>query len=149
MEIRRAEHSDIEALLPLVADYCLADDHVFNSDGVRYALSVLCESDTHGTAWVMEDAGELVGYVTVAWSFSLEIYGREAVLDEVFIADRHRNKGYGRALLERVLEDCRSRSMKRVFLETEAPNVLAREVYSRLGFERQDSIWMSIDFIDD
>jgi hypothetical protein len=29
-----------------------------------------------------------------------------------------------------------------VFLETEKPNVRVRELYGRLGFELEDSIWL-------
>ena len=33
--------------------------------------------------------------------------------------------------------------MRRIFLETEAPNDDARRLYERLGFEAEDSIWMA------
>ncbi|MGB0800787.1 MAG: GNAT family N-acetyltransferase, partial [Ilumatobacteraceae bacterium] len=38
---------------------------------------------------------------------------------------------------------CLERGMRRIFLETEAPNDAARRLYARHGFTAEDSIWMA------
>jgi ribosomal protein S18 acetylase RimI-like enzyme len=43
-----------------------------------------------------------------------------------------------------VIDDCRRRGARRIFLETERPNESARRLYARHGFTVDDSIWMSL-----
>ena len=64
----------------------------------------------------------------------------------MFVEDR--GEGVGTALVQHVLADCRNRGVARAFLETESHNERVRSLYARLGFEVDDSIWMSHDFID-
>jgi GNAT superfamily N-acetyltransferase len=44
-----------------------------------------------------------------------------------------------------MIDDCRRRGARRIFLETERPNESARRLYARHGFTPDDSIWMSLD----
>ncbi len=101
-------------------------------------VTPLLTDDTLGSVWLAEpDAG----YVVVACSWSVEIGGPEAVLDEVYVRDRGR--GTGARLVAAAEASCRAHGMRRIFLETEAVNDAARRLYARLGFTADDSIWMA------
>lgn len=145
MDIRRATPADCDAIVPLVQQYCEVDEHEFDESEVRRALGELLEDDRFGLVYLFEIDSIVIGYAVLTWSYSLEIHGREAVLDEVFLQSEHRNKGYARLMIGQLFNECVSRNIRRVFLETEAANHAAREVYTHLGFEIQDSIWMSIN----
>ncbi len=135
--------SDIPDLLPLVAAYCEADQHDFFPVETAAALDELIGNDAYGCIWVACNGDALCGYAVMAWGYSLEIHGREAVLDELFVDVKYRSQGIGRTLIETAFDDARQRGIRRVFLETEAANTAARELYLHLGFSLQDSIWMS------
>jgi GNAT superfamily N-acetyltransferase len=166
--IRRALAGDLEALVGLAAEYCEADGHVFDESTVRAGFGPLLVDDRHGVVLVAEanDAeGEadadhagspdgrgasgastvsergLLGYGVLTWSWSIEIGGPEAVLDELYV--RTRNQGIGGRLVDALVAAGREHGMRRIFLETERPNEAARRLYERHGFETDDSIWMA------
>ncbi|HEX4981389.1 MAG TPA: GNAT family N-acetyltransferase [Ilumatobacteraceae bacterium] len=138
--VRRAEPSDLDVLLELAAEYCAADGHAFVESRARRGLEPMLGNDVHGTVWMIDDTD---GYAVVTWSWSIEIGGFEVVLDELYV--RTSGQGKGSTALQVVIDDCRRRGAKRIFLETERPNEAARRLYARHGFTVDDSIWMSLD----
>ena len=96
-------------------------------------------NDDHGTVWMIDETD---GYAVVTWGWSIEIGGFEVVFDELYV--RTSGRGKGSAALEVVIDDCRRRGARRIFLETELPNESARRLYARHGFTVDDSIWMSL-----
>jgi GNAT superfamily N-acetyltransferase len=138
--VRRAEPPDLELLLELAAEYCAADGHTFVESTARRGFEPMLGNDDFGTVWMIDDTD---GYAVVTWSWSIEIGGFEVVFDELYV--RTRGEGKGSAALRVVIDDCRRRGAKRIFLETERPNEAARRLYARHGFSVDDSIWMSLD----
>jgi len=144
--IVRAGPDDLELLIALNAEYCAADGHVFDPETAANGFTPLLADDRHGAVWLVHCIGggspDVVdGYAVVAWSWSVEIGGAEAVLDELYV--RTRGRGTGSAAIGAILEQCRVHGMKRVVLETERANERARRLYVRHGFTADDSIWMS------
>jgi len=138
--VRRAEPSDLEVLIELAAEYCAADGHTFVESRARSGFQPMLGNDDRGTVWMIDETD---GYAVATWSWSIEIGGFEVVFDELYV--RSRGQGKGSAVLEVVIDDCRRRGAKRIFLETERPNESARRLYARHGFTVDDSIWMSRD----
>jgi GNAT superfamily N-acetyltransferase len=139
--VRRAEPADLDALLPLVAEFCAVDGHEFAPALVRTALRPLLADDGLGQVWVLADDGRrLGGYAVVTWGWSLEAGGREALLDELYV--RERNQGAGALLVEAVAVGSRAAGASRLFLETESANISVRRFYERHGFVAEDSVWM-------
>jgi GNAT superfamily N-acetyltransferase len=138
--VRRAALTDLETLLALAAEYCAADGHAFVESTARRGLEPMLGNDDRGTVWMIDETD---GYAVATWSWSVEIGGFEVVLDELYV--RTRGQGKGSAALQVVIDDCRRRGAKRIFLETERPNESARRLYARHGFTVDDSIWMSLD----
>ena len=138
--VRRAEPSDLDVLIELAAEYCAADGHAFVESTARNGFEPMLGNDDHGTVWMIDDTD---GYAVVTWSWSIEIGGFEVVLDELYV--RTSGQGKGGAALQVVIDDCRRRGARRIFLETERPNESARSLYARHGFTVDDSIWMSLD----
>jgi GNAT superfamily N-acetyltransferase len=136
--IRRADASDLESLVALAREYCVADHHDFDESRVRTALPPLHADDSVGVVWVTDGSD---GYAVVTWGWSLEIGGSEAVLDEIYV--RVRGEGTGSRMLAVIEADCRDRGVRRIMLETEAPNEAARRLYARHGYNREPSIWMA------
>ena len=138
--VRRADPADLDALLPLVAEFCAIDGHEFAPARVGSALRPLLADDGLGQVWVLADDGGLGGYAVVTWGWSLEAGGREALLDELYV--RERNQGAGALLLEAAAVGSRAAGASRLFLETESANAAVRRFYARHGFAAEDSVWM-------
>ena len=138
--VRRAEPSDLDVLLELAAEYCAADGHDFVESTARSGFEPMLGNDDFGTVWMIDDTD---GYAVVTWGWSIEIGGFEVVFDELYV--RTRGQGKGSAALEVVIDDCRRRGVRRIFLETDRANEAARRLYVRHGFTVEESIWMSLE----
>ncbi|HSP27863.1 MAG TPA: hypothetical protein VLN74_04885, partial [Ilumatobacteraceae bacterium] len=96
--VRRAGQGDLDALVELHRRFCAVDAHPFDHRRARLAFAPLLDDDTHGVVWIV-DAPQ--AYAVLTWGWSIEAGGAEAVLDEIFVAER--NAGVGSALLAHVL----------------------------------------------
>ena len=143
MEIRRAGPRDMATLIELHREFCRVDGHPFSETRARAAFGPLLDDDRHGVVWIIDRPQ---AYAVLTWGWSIEAGGAEAVLDEIFAAER--GTGVGSALVGHVLRDAEHRGLARVFLETELTNDRVRAFYGRHGFHTDDSVWMSIDFAD-
>jgi GNAT superfamily N-acetyltransferase len=137
--LRRASGADLPLLLRLILEFCQVDSHQYNEERVRTALEPLLRCDDHGVVWMIGEPPE--GYAVVTWGYSLESGGEEALIDEIYL--RSRGEGIGSRALQAIIDDCRARGCKRMFLETESHNQRVRRFYARAGFETDDSVWMS------
>lgn len=142
--IRLATLSDLERIIPLCIDYCAADNREVNEPMIRSGLAGLLDSDENGFILIAcDDHDSPIGYAAVSTGWSLEVGGADYILDEVFV--QQRGEGVGRQLIAATEDRCAELGVRRIFLETERPNVRARSLYARLGFVEDDSVWMSKD----
>lgn len=153
--IRPARPDEIEVLVEMNAEYRAAEgQHAaegHHADGeaeiaarqrARAGFEPLLVDRTHGGVWmVLDETGAPIGYGILAWSWSVEIGGPEAVLDELYV--RRRSEGFGSRALEAIVAEAWEHRMLRVFMETERANERARSLYVRHGFSIDDSIWLS------
>lgn len=138
---RRATVDDLDALMVLVRDFCVVDQHPFDEARVSRALHPLLVDDSAGQVWVAEHSGRVVGYAIVTWGYSLESGGRDCIVDEIYVTTP--STGLGSDLLDAALDGARANGARAVFLETEAHNDRARSFYVRHGFEVESSVWLS------
>ena len=79
----------------------------------------------------------------ITWGWGIESGGAEALIDEMFVAAEYRHQGVGTLLMTAGQARASAKDVKVSFLETEQNNPESRELYDRLGFEVESSIWMS------
>jgi GNAT superfamily N-acetyltransferase len=97
-----------------------------------------------GCLWLIVLNDQPIGYLLLAFGFSLAFAGRDGFLDELFIDPRHRGNGYGTWVLREVLSEAKSLGLHAVHLEVSRGNPKARALYEREGFsDRQDYHLMS------
>lgn len=138
--IARAVATDEDVLLQLISKFYELENYPFNREKLKHILSPLLVSDQHGVVWKV--GSPVSGYAVITWGYSLESGGAEALIDEIYLTNR--SQGLGGMLLAHIVDDCRSRGVQRMFLETELRNERVRAFYRRSGFCEDDSIWMSL-----
>jgi ribosomal-protein-alanine N-acetyltransferase len=81
--------------------------------------------------WVLrrDAAAPLAGFL-LAWEVA-----DEAHLIDVIVAPSERRQGFGRALVETLLNHARARKSRVVLLEVRRSNLAAQTLYTSLGFE--------------
>lgn len=78
-----------------------------------------------------------LGFTQLYPCFSSVAARRVWILNDLFVADAARNRGVGRALLERARAHARQTGARRLVLETAQTNVGAQALYESLGYLRQ------------
>jgi ribosomal protein S18 acetylase RimI-like enzyme len=89
-------------------------------------------------AWIAEVDGSTVGYaLTIVHHRAEGPFSSERTfceIDQIAVSPAFRGRGIGRALVERVLADARSRNIQDVELSTWSFNVAAQAAFRKLGF---------------
>jgi ribosomal protein S18 acetylase RimI-like enzyme len=79
---------------------------------------------------------------------SPEFGGRDAFVDEFYIAAAERGKGIGGRVLKEITVLLRMHGVVAVHLEVDGSNVRARAAYARAGFSSRDKYHvMSLDLV--
>lgn len=143
MIFRIANNSDESAILALLREYCDEVGTPWSDEHLLEGLAPLLSENQHGVVLLAEEEN-VIAYSVLTWGWGIESGGHEALVDEMFVRSDYRNQGIGEKLLRKTLERAKDQGVKVVFLETEKENPKSRELYKRIGFSEESSIWMSI-----
>lgn len=141
---RAATTADVLRLLTFVQARASEDGtSAFVPGVVESALQQLIADPGLGEAWLIEHAGEPAGYIIVTWGFSLEFHGRDAFIDELYVAPSHRGRGIGQRAIEHASNRCGARGIGALHLEVDPENERALALYRRSGFQERGYRLMS------
>ena len=135
---RCAAPADLELLLIFNREFCALDQHPFDEEALRPAIDRLLRDESLGRIWLIQDGTQAIGYMVLAFGYSLEYRGRDAFVDEIYIRESHRRRGIGTqafAFLERA---CRDLGVRALHLEVEHRNSAAQQFYHTVGFYDQE-----------
>jgi diamine N-acetyltransferase len=132
---RPATQTDVGPLLGFMRALYQEDGTTpLREDAAEAALRRLLAEPACGLVRVIERGGEAAGYLVLTWGFSLEFHGRDAFIDELYVAPRHRGAGLGRAAVEWAEAACREHGAGALHLEVEIANERAHGLYRSRGF---------------
>ena len=134
-----ANDSHVADLLPLVRAY-----HEFEQIGLseqqrRDAVLPLLGPDSQvGRVWLIFTSQKVVGYVALCFGYSIELGGRDAFIDELFLIESARGQGIGKQVLEFVIRQAASLGVAALHLEVSRANARAKRLYSQAGFSARN-----------
>lgn len=138
--ITRVSEEDLEALLPLLRDYCDFYE-VSPSDDALLAVSraLIADPEHEGLQLIARGAdGEAVGFATVYWTWQTLNAARLAVMNDLFVTPDARGSG----LADRLIAACRERAAEHgageLAWQTAKDNHRAQAVYERVGGHRSE-----------
>jgi GNAT superfamily N-acetyltransferase len=140
---KTAAPADTETLVGMMRDFYEVDHMAFSEQVAREALLELMAKDWLGRLWLINDGGEVVGYVALTFCFSLEFGGRAAIIDELYLKASHRRKGLGLKALAFVEEFCLRLGVRALHLEVDRRNHNAQALYQKFGFEDRNNFYLS------
>lgn len=138
-----ADPSDVDLLIELMREFYACEHLSFDEQMARQSLQQLLAQPSYGLVYLIDVAGEVIGYFALAFGFSLEFHGRDAILDEIYLRERFRGQGVGRAGLQFVEEICRREGIKAVHLVVEKANKRAQTVYREAGYRTQERLLLT------
>jgi ribosomal protein S18 acetylase RimI-like enzyme len=90
--------------------------------------------------FVAEENGNLVGFVQLYPLFSSTRMKRYWLLNDLYVNQNYRGKGYSKELIENAKELAKSTNASGVLLETGKSNDIGNQLYPACGFELYDSV---------
>ncbi len=132
--LRLATDADADLLLEMMQEYYRFDGHAFDKPKAQSALLNFLRDPSFGRAWLICEQQTPVGYVVLTFGYSLEFLGRDAFLDEFYLRESHRGRGWGRQALDYVEEQARNFEIRSIHLEVVQENGFAKEFYRRRGY---------------
>jgi len=139
--IDEAYPSDIPQLCELLA-FLFAQEQEFQPDAGKQsaALSLLIGNPQRGRVFVLRDGPAVLGMVSVQVLISTARGGDVLLLEDLIVRPACRNRGYGAALLEHVIDFARRGGYSRITLLADAVNLDAQRFYCRHGFFVSDML---------
>jgi GNAT superfamily N-acetyltransferase len=139
-----ADRSDVERLLEMRRAFCRHEGLDLDDVRARAALAELLDAPALGRVWLIcVNESDAVGYVVLAFGYSLEFDGRDAFVDELFVLEQHRGRGLGGRALRFVEETCASLGVRALHLEVDRGNARAQAVYRKAGFEDRNNFLLT------
>jgi ribosomal protein S18 acetylase RimI-like enzyme len=136
--IHRATRDDLEAVVRLIAEFrdWWAKTEP-STDTVRHVAAQLLEHDRTEFLLAFDDADEAVGVCQLRYRLSVWTGADDCWLEDLFVTERARSGGHGRALVEAAFESARARGCRRIELDVNEQNTGALRFYESLGFTQE------------
>ena len=134
LDLTLAGPDDLDAVLPMVADYHDFEGISSSAAFRRRAVETLIADATLGEIWLARRAGQVVGYLAVCFGYSIEFGGRDAFVDEFFLRPEARGEGLGKVMLETAARRLGEQGVRALHLEVAHDNTRAKRLYGGAGF---------------
>ncbi len=142
-QFRVAVESDAELLLDFMQLYYAFDGHGFDREKARAALIALLGNPVYGRAWLILDGDTPIGYIVICLGYSLEWLGRDAFVDEFYLREEYRGRGWGQKAMSFLEDAARDLGVRALHLEVVDGNEAAAHLYPKLGFQPHHSTFLS------
>ena len=108
-----AESRDADLLVELMRESYAFEHMTFDEAVARHSLQQITSNRFYGLVYLISVEGKVAGYVVLTFGFSLEFHGRDALIDELYLREGYRGKGFGKASLEHIDEVCKREGVRR------------------------------------
>lgn len=138
--IRNIDETDSSALLALMRDFA-EFEHLAEYLEVTEARlhAAMFGKEAFVSGLLLEVDGAAAGYALFYPYFASFRGQRGFYLEDIYVADAHRGKGLGKAMLKKIAQIAKGRGFERIDFQVLAWNTPAIEFYKKLGAEADDS----------
>ena len=144
ISIVRAEHQHLDLLVPLFDTYRVFYEQPSDLEAARHYLTARLsnlESVIFLALRESHDGSSGLGFCQLYPSFTSVRMTRIWILYDLFVSPAARQRGLGRALMERARHFAQATGASRLELSTARDNRPAQALYESLGYERDDEFY--------
>ena len=129
------EITDISIIIQMMQDFYSIDNYPMDVEVAKKLFQEFISNEHLGKSWLMYSENEIVGYIILTFIFSFEYGGKIAFVDELFIQETARGKGFGKEAIQFIQQEVPKLSLKLLYLEVEPHNENAQKLYLAHDFE--------------
>ena len=129
------EIADIEVITQMMQDFYSIDNYPMNVKVAKNLFQEFISNEHLGKSWLIYSENEIVGYIILTFIFSFEYGGKIAFVDELFIKETARGKGFGKEAIQFIQQEVPKLKLKLLYLEVEPHNENAQKLYLAHDFE--------------
>lgn len=123
-------------------EYEYQDENVWENpmekgDMAEIFRRILEDESSPNRLFMVEEDGKAIGFMNTAWFFSIWAHGKVLFLDDFFITESCRGKGYGQKALAELERLIQGEGYVRLQLLAEETNPGAVRFYDREGYSQQ------------
>ncbi|MEP5613390.1 MAG: GNAT family N-acetyltransferase [Cyclobacteriaceae bacterium] len=134
LEFRKAESNDLDHSLSMMQDFYAIDNYPFDREQAKKNFMEFTSSETLGVFWLVLHNSEIIGYLILTFGYSFEYGGRDAFVDELYLKEQYRGRGFGTELLSQLDIQVISLEIRALHLEVEKANETGINLYLKNGF---------------
>ena len=129
------EIADIEVITQMMQNFYAIDNYPMDVEVAKNLFQEFITNEHLGKSWLIYSENEVVGYIILTFIFSFEYGGKIAFVDELFIKETARGKGFGKEAIQFIQSEVPKLSLKLLYLEVEPHNENAQKLYLAHDFE--------------
>ena len=129
------EITDISTITQMMQDFYAIDNYPMDVEVAKNLFHEFISNENLGKSWLIYSENEIVGYIILTFIFSFEYGGKIAFVDELFIQETARGKGFGKEAIQFIQQEVPKLSLKLLYLEVEPHNENAQKLYLAHDFE--------------
>ena len=129
------EISDISIITQMTQDFYAIDNYPMDVEVAKTLFQEFISNEHLGKSWLIYSENEIVGYIILTFIFSFEYGGKIAFVDELFIKETARGKGFGKEAIQFIQQEVPKLKLKLLYLEVEPHNENAQKLYLAHDFE--------------
>ena len=129
------EIADILIITQMMQDFYAIDNYPMDVEVAKKLFQEFISNEHLGKSWLIYSENEIVGYIILTFIFSFEYGGKIAFVDELFIKETARGKGFGKEAIQFIQQEVPKLSLKLLYLEVEPHNENAQKLYLAHDFE--------------
>ncbi|MBQ7950210.1 MAG: GNAT family N-acetyltransferase [Clostridia bacterium] len=107
--------------------------HPISREAMEKTFQTALATSPYMRGLIITKEKEVIGYLLLSFTYSNEVGGMVVWIEEIFIQEAHRHKGYGKEVLKWIIDTYKS-SVKRFRLEVTDENKAAKKLYEKIGF---------------
>ena len=126
---------DIEIITQMMQEFYAIDNYPMDIEVAKTLFQEFISNEHLGKSWLIYTENGIVGYIILTFIFSFEYGGKIAFVDELFIKETARGKGFGKEAIQFIQGEVPKLSLKLLYLEVEPHNENAQKLYLAHDFE--------------
>jgi ribosomal protein S18 acetylase RimI-like enzyme len=137
--IRKLTEQDLNSLKVLLNDLnsVLELKQEFNDKSLNDNYLAMIQYPDIYLNYVAIQNNELVGFISLIFYKNFLHKGGIVLINELTVAETHRNKGIGKELINKAMKSAKARAMDEIEVGTEKSNINAQNFYRKLGFNEE------------